>query len=240
MSISRVLIDVIILAGGLGTRLRPLIHDVPKPLAPVRGRPFLDILLEQLDGFGQIQGVVLAIGFKADHIINTYRERDCYSFDIRFAVEDVPLGTGGAIKNALSYTTSSDVLIMNGDSFVEFDLSDFLKMHEECAADITFLVTEVPDVNRYSSVNVDTVTSRITQISKKGEARGTGFINAGCYLLKRSIFDQIPNAQNVSFEDQILPLLLHNAYARVVKGKFIDIGTPESYTTANSNNFWNR
>lgn len=234
------MIDVIILAGGKGTRLRPLVSDVPKPLALVKGVPFLDILLEQLDRFGGIRKVVLAIGYKADQIINTYREANRYSYNIEFALENVPLGTGGGIKNAMSHTTSSNVLIMNGDSFIDFELSGLQALHEEHLADITLLATEVPDVGRYSAVDMDPATSRIMQISEKGVAEGAGLINAGCYLLKRGVVEQIPNEQNVSFEDKILPLLLTNAYAQVVKGKFIDIGMPESYMIANSNDFWNK
>lgn len=240
MNDSRVLMDAIILAGGMGTRLRPLISDVPKPLALVKGRPFLDILLEQLDRFNQIQQVVLAIGYKADQIIDTYRGTNRYNYNIGFALEHVPLGTGGGIKNAMLQTTSSNVLIMNGDSFMDFELSGLRSLHEEHSADITLLVTEAPDVGRYSAVHVDPATSRIMQISEKGAAEGPGFINAGCYILKRSIMDQIQDGQNVSFEDQILPLLLPNAYAQVVKGRFIDIGIPEAYIIANSNDFWNQ
>ena len=240
MSNSHAAIDAIILAGGMGTRLRSLISDVPKPLALVKGRPFLDILLEQLDRFGKIRKVVLAIGYKADQIVNAYREANRYNYNIEFALEHVPLGTGGGIKNAMPHTTSSNVLIMNGDSFMDFELSGLQALHEEHLADITLLVTEVPDVGRYSAVHVDSATSRIMRISEKGAAEGSGLINAGCYLLKRGVIDQIPNEQNISFEDQILPLLLSNAYAQVVKGKFIDIGIPESYMIANSNDFWNQ
>lgn len=232
-------IDVIILAGGLGTRLRQIVRDVPKPLAPINGRPFLDMLLDQLDGFGQIRKVVLAIGYKADHIVSRY-SANSHRFNMHFSIETVPLGTGGAIKKAISHVESDDVLVMNGDSFTEFDLSGLRRLHEENVADITFLITEVPEVGRYSSVHVDPATQRVIQVSKKGAVRGAGFINAGCYLLKRRIFDRVPDAQALSFEDQILPSLLSNAYALTTRGKFIDIGTPESYMVANSDSFWNR
>ena len=240
MSNSRGTMDAIILAGGMGTRLRSLITDVPKPLALVKGRPFLDILLEQLNRSGKIRKVVLAIGYKADQIVNAYCKDNRYSYNIDFAFEHVPLGTGGGIKNAMSHTTSSNVLIMNGDSFIDFELSELQTLHEEHLADISLLVTEVPDVGRYSAVHVDPATSRIMRISEKGAAEGSGLINAGCYLIERSLINQIPSAQNVSFEDQILPLLLSNAYAQVVKKKFIDIGLPETYMIANSDDFWNQ
>lgn len=232
-------LDVIILAGGLGTRLRPIVRDVPKPLAPINGRPFLDMLLDQLDGFRQIRKVVLAIGYKADRIVSKYREDGCYRFNIQFSIETVPLGTGGAIKKAISHVESDDVLVMNGDTFAEFNLSDLRRLHEENVADITFLITEVPEVGRYSSVHVDSATQRVMQISKKASERGAGLINAGCYLLKKRIFDSVPDAQTLSFEDQILPSLLSSAYALTTRGKFIDIGTPESYSMANSDSFWN-
>lgn len=231
-------IDAVILAGGFGTRLRPIIRDMPKPLAPVNGYPFLDMLLGQLHEFRQIRRVILAVGYMADKIVSRYRENKNYGFDIQFSTEAIPLGTGGAIKKAISLTESDDILVMNGDSFCEYDFSALRQLHEERAADITFVVTEVPEAARYSLMSVDPATRRVTLISSKASRKGAGFINAGCYLLKRRIFDKVPDAQALSFEDHILPSLLSNAYALTVCGKFIDIGTPESYMLAKSDSFW--
>lgn len=231
-------IDVIVLAGGLGTRLRSVVSDVPKPLALINNRPFLDLLFEQLNNFNQVRSVILAIGYKAEHIIKQYENNSNYNFEIQFSLENSPLGTGGAIKKAISKITSDDILVMNGDSFVDFDLNEFRLLHDSKNADITFLVQKVDQADRYSTVEFDSSNRKIKSISKKSEIKGEGYINAGCYLLRKNIFDTVSNDQNLSFEDEIFPDLLGNAYCMEVNGKFIDIGTPESYSTANTDKFW--
>ena len=225
--------DAIILAGGLGTRLKPVLSAVPKPLAPIGERPFLDILLKQLNPFKQIKKVILAIGYKAELIIQRYQGSHEYHFKIDFSVEDAPLGTGGAIKHALPLTTYDEVLILNGDSYVEFDLTDLHRTHIENKASLTLVAVKVNDSERYGSVDIDLSTMRIIQFGEKQKTSGAGFINAGCYLLEKRILDRIPEKQNISFEKQILPTLLEKRmYAKISKGKFIDIGTPESFFSA--------
>ncbi|RKZ90985.1 MAG: D-glycero-D-manno-heptose 1-phosphate guanosyltransferase [Candidatus Parabeggiatoa sp. nov. 1] len=230
--------DAIILAGGLGTRLKPVVSEVPKPLAPIGDRPFLDLLLQQLDSFEQIEKVILAISYKAELIQQHYQGNDKYHFEIDFSIEDVPLGTGGAIKHALPFTTSNEVLILNGDSFVEFDLTDLHQTHIENKANLTLVAVKVNDTERYGSVDIDMSTMRIAQFSEKQKTNGVGFINAGCYLLKKCLFNDITEGQKVSFEKQILPSLVEKkAYAQISTGKFIDIGTPKTYQQANSGYF---
>ena len=224
-------IDTIILAGGLGTRLRQAVPDLPKPLAPVNGRPFLDILLRQLAAFAGIRKVVLAIGYKAEVIKTHYQGNHGHRFDLEFCVENVPMGTGGAILQALPFTGSRDVLVMNGDSYIDFDLERLLATHSERAAEVTMVVTEVEDTARFGSIKLDTSSSRVVEFVEKGSGGGRGFINAGCYLLARKVFEREP-LQPVSFEKDILPRHLHSTYAQVARGKFIDIGVPESYRFA--------
>ncbi len=225
--------DAIILAGGLGTRLKPAISAVPKPLAPIGKLPFLDILLKQLNPFKQINKVILAIGYKAELIIQRYQGSYKYHFEIDFSIENAPLGTGGAIKHALPHTTSDEVLILNGDSYVEFDLTNLQKTHIKNKASLTLVTVKVNDTERYGSVDIDMSTMRITQFSEKQKAKGAGFINAGCYLLEKRLFDHIPGKRNISFEKRILPTFLEKRiYAKISKGKFIDIGTPESFFSA--------
>jgi D-glycero-alpha-D-manno-heptose 1-phosphate guanylyltransferase len=122
-------IDSIILAGGLGTRLREVVPDLPKPMVSINGKPFLDLILSLLNKCGSIERVILAVGYMADKIIERYEKSSQYSFEILFSVEEKLLGTGGAIKNALKYTETIMFLCLNGDSFVEVDFYDLLKKH---------------------------------------------------------------------------------------------------------------
>ena len=225
-------LDAIVLAGGLGTRLRAAVSDVPKVMAPVGGRPFLDILLSQLKDFGQIRKVVLAVGYQRDLIINRYRGTTAYPFDIDFSAEESPLGTGGAIKQALPRTESDSILVLNGDSFVDFDLTVLRQFHEGRESGVTVVVVEVEDTARYGSVEIDDQTLKIARFSEKNSSGGRGLVNAGCYMLDRDVVDSFPAGNPVSFEKDVLPSLLPRAYAHVAKGKFIDIGTPQSYDQA--------
>ena len=224
-------IDAIILAGGQGTRLRTVVSDLPKPLAPIDGKPFLDILLTQLSDFERVRRVVLAVGYKADLIEARYRNSGDFGFRIEFSVERTPLGTGGALLQALPLTKSADVLVLNGDSYVDFDLSALAEAHARRNAAVTMVVVEVEDTSRFGSVQLDTSDDRVLGFAEKSGSQGRGVINAGCYLLARSAFAHLPAAPT-SFEREILPAQLKSTYAHVVNGKFIDIGVPESYSLA--------
>jgi NDP-sugar pyrophosphorylase family protein len=220
--------DAVILAGGFGTRLKEVVPDVPKPLAPINGRPFLDILLHQLGRSGIIRKVILAVGYKAEVIQSRYSAIQNYSFGIEFSVEHVPMGTGGAICQALALTESTDVLVMNGDSYVEYDLDELARRHKENAAKVTMVVTEVDDARRFGSVKLDKSNSKILEFVEKTGSQGRGFVNAGCYMLMRSAFAGLPTVP-CSFETAILPQYLGSIYALIAKGRFIDIGIPGSY-----------
>ncbi len=226
--------DAIVLVGGSGTRLRPVVSDVPKPLAPIEGRPFLDILLAQLDRFETIRKVVLAVGYKAEKIIEHYRGCKIYRFGVAFSTEEYPLGTGGAIKKALSLTSSAQVLILNGDSYVEFDLTELNEAHLAHNAIATLTVAKVNNISRYGSVQFDMPTMRIVRFEEKGRTQGEGWINAGCYLADRRVFDAFEIGKPISLEQEILPSLVpeETIFAHMSTGMFIDIGTPESYEMA--------
>ena len=224
--------DAIILAGGKGTRLSDVVNNVPKPVAPVNGRPFLDILLSQLNSFSFIKNVVLAIGYKSEVIIDRYKNCQNYNFKIIFSIENKLLGTGGAIKNALALTDTDDVLILNGDSYVEVAIEDLLKFHKNKNALLTIVLKEVDNADRYGSIEIDDK-KRIISFKEKSSAKKSALINAGMYISKRTLLNSIEDVREISFEKEILPeLIRNNVYGYVVKGKFIDIGVPESYRIA--------
>lgn len=225
-------LDAIILAGGKGTRLRSVVSDIPKPLAPINGKPFLDILLSQLDGSGCANKVVLAVGYKSEIVIDRYKDCKEYKFKILFSLEKELLGTGGAIKKAMQLTKSEDVLVLNGDSYAEVDIRDAIKYHIENNASMTVVLKEVDNVGRFGSVKLDGE-NRITAFEEKKDTVNPGLINAGIYLMKRKLFDNVQEDKVVSLEREILPELINKGiYGYIAGGKFIDIGIPETYMSS--------
>jgi len=221
--------DAIILAGGLGTRLRDTVPELPKALAPIQSRPFLDLLLDKLEALPSIQSIILALGFRADQIQERYRQ-DLHP-RVRFSIEDQPLGTGGAVRLALQQATSEQQVILNGDSYLDFDWTALKAAHEQHPEDATLCVTQVPNVGRYGQV--ETSKGRVIRFHEKSGEHKPGLINAGVYMAPTSLLmGQIP-PHSSSFEHDVLPKWIPNRlYAHCVEGKFIDIGTPESYSTA--------
>lgn len=220
-------IDVVVLAGGLGTRISPVLKDTPKILAPIGGRPYLDFLLAWLKSFGAkrvIFGLGHLAGAVSDYLINNPPEGiECVSI-----IENKPLGTAGAITNVRSEVKSNPVLIMNGDSFVDADLCQFVAGHK---GEASVLCTEVADARRYGTVKL-TDNNHIVAFQEKAENAGAGLINAGIYLFSPDILDEIaacgPSLENDFFQKQPAGRLaaMSGAYT------FLDIGTPEDLARA--------
>ena len=232
-------LDVIILAGGLGTRLQQTVPDLPKPLAPINEKPFLDILLAFLNRWDFIETVVIAVGYMADKVIQRYKDTDLYNFKVCFSIEERLLGTGGAIKQALQHTATNDVLCLNGDSFIEIGLGDLYKTYMKIDPVMMIVVKEVEDVSRFGAVKLDD-DKRIVFFQEKSTEGSAleypqGYINAGMYLFKTSLFDNIDNGRAISLEKELMPeFIKQGIYAYPAYGKFIDIGTPESYARAST------
>lgn len=221
--------ESIILAGGRGTRLSSVVPDLPKPMAPVCGKPFLDYLLQRLAAQG-IERVCLSVGYLAHKIQDFYGD-SFHGMALVYSVEDSPLGTGGAIRAALNYTSSDDVLILNGDTIAEIDLQAMAAVHKASESVITMALIRVPNTERYGAVQVNEGT--VAGFLEKGTI-GPGLINAGCYLIKRSIFDPFQLPASFSFEQEILTrqLVRLKPAAFLSNGYFIDIGIPEDYQRA--------
>lgn len=230
-------IDAIILAGGEGKRLRGLIKEIPKPLAMVDGKPFLDILLAQLNKCNCINRLILAVGYKAERIVEKYKDCSAYNFDIGFSIEEKLLGTGGGMKKAIGHTETKNILAMNGDSYTEVDMEDLIKTHRRNNSKLTIVLLKVKDAGRYGTVRINSH-SRVTCFQEKRGVNEAGLINAGIYLLKRDIFDTIEQDRVISMEKELLPAFVRNFQNRVrgyiVRGKFIDIGVPETYKMADA------
>jgi NDP-sugar pyrophosphorylase family protein len=220
----------VILAGGLGTRLRESVSDRPKVMAEVCGKPFINYLLDQLNNAG-FKKSVLCTGYMADYVEESLK--DAYqNLTICYSRESKSLGTGGALSLAKQYLKGSHVLIMNGDSYIEFNMHDFLNHHIQQNALVSILATEIEDIARFGSIEV-TENNEITNFSEKGDKSGQGLINAGVYLMKIEAFDMLPVEVPCSLEIQFFPTLVGKGLcAYPINGRFIDIGTPESYIEA--------
>jgi D-glycero-alpha-D-manno-heptose 1-phosphate guanylyltransferase len=219
-----------ILCGGLGTRLRPLLADRPKSMALIAGIPFLQLLIEKLkcEGFDQ---VILGTGYMAEKIESHFGRGNHLALRISYSREDKPLGTGGAVKLAEPYI-SDPVLILNGDSYVDWSLVPMLELLTAKDAVAVMVVQAVADVSRYGSVALD-CDSRITHFIEKGICAGPGLINAGVYLLRKKVVRDLPTARTISLEKDVFPRLLdRKVYGLVCTGPFIDIGIPDDFRRA--------
>ena len=223
--------EAIVLAGGLGTRLRSVVADLPKAMAPVAGRPFLEHLLDDLVDAG-FASVVLAIGYRAEAIREHFRDR-YRGLPLAYSIEGQPLGTGGAIRLAMNRASSPEVFVVNGDTFIEVDYSGMLAAHRRASAALTIAVHEVSDAARYGALVI--AGERVQGFFEKGRA-GPGWINAGVYLLARTLLDDVALPTAFSFEsDYLVPNVADlKPLAFPTEGLFIDIGVPEDYTRAQS------
>ena len=225
--------EAIILAGGRGTRLQGVVSGVPKPLAPVQGRPFLAWLLDLLARQG-MRRVVLATGYKAEMVHAAIGEH-WQGMRIDYAVESSPLGTGGAIAQALQRIEGEDAFVLNGDTYLELDYARFAAAMRAQHAALGMVLAQVPDVSRYGAVH--RVDERVTGFSEKGGS-GAGWINAGVYWLPRSLpLRAVTHA--FSFEDTVLRAAAAQGTlsAYTASAAFIDIGVPEDFQRAQTWHF---
>ena len=223
-------IDVIILAGGMGTRLKSVVPDKPKVLASVAGRPFLSILLDQISRTG-FNRVILCTGYMADQVEAEFGA-EYNGLSLIYSREEILLGTGGALRNAMPLISSETIMVMNGDSFIDADLSAFLRWFTVKGCDAALVLTKMNNASRYGLLHAD-VNGLITSFHEKNAENGAGWINAGVYLLKKTVVETIPHGEAFSLEREFFPSLAgRELYGYCSEGKFIDIGLPESYATA--------
>ena len=222
--------EVIVLAGGLGTRLGELTRKVPKPMLDVSGRPFLAYIFEYLS-WCSASKVVLSVGYQWD-VIKSYFGNSFNDIRVEYSVEQEPLGTGGAILKALELVDASDVLILNGDTLAAVDLRGFHHRHFESKSLFSMAVTSLPDVSRYGRVffSDDLI---ISGFGEK-ESGGTGWINCGAYLLNKALLNEYQFGEAFSFENDLLSKYVQRIRAQAFpfEGYFLDIGIPSDYERA--------
>jgi D-glycero-alpha-D-manno-heptose 1-phosphate guanylyltransferase len=220
----------IILAGGLGTRLRSVVNDLPKCMAPVAGHPFLKYVMDEL----MLQGVthfILSVGYKREAIIE-FVNKTYPSGNIEFAIEEEPLGTGGAIKLSAALSKEQDCFVLNGDTIFKVDLSGLSNTHNSIKADCTLSLKPMKKFDRYGAVETD-ITNRIISFNEK-QFYNDGLINGGVYALNTASFLSEALPQKFSFEKDYLEQFYkeRKLYGFQSESYFIDIGIPEDYERA--------
>lgn len=220
----------VVLAGGLGTRLRTVVADRSKVVAEVNGRPFLYYIFDQLANAG-IRKVILCTGYLAENVRellgDTYK-----TLSLSYSAEDKPLGTGGALRLALPLLGSDPVLVMNGDSYCDINLAEFASEHSSNLSKSSLALTTVPDISRYGAVTIN-ADKKVCRFEEKGARTGAGLINAGIYLLSQEIISTLPSGVSISLERDVFPELIRDGFhSFTCSGRFIDIGVPADYISA--------
>jgi D-glycero-alpha-D-manno-heptose 1-phosphate guanylyltransferase len=220
--------EAIVLAGGFGTRLREVVPDFPKPMAPVAGRPFLEILLSALAQKGFTR-VVLSLGFMSEKIIAHFGD-NYEGMELVHEVESQPLGTGGAIRAALARCLADHAFVFNGDTYLDIEVDEIERLWQTNRHPV-IVVREVPDTMRFGRVEIRD--GRINAFLEKGKS-GAGLINAGCYVLPTQALDAFSLGLPFSLETEYFIKRLHHIRfdGFVTHGRFIDIGVPNDYALA--------
>jgi D-glycero-alpha-D-manno-heptose 1-phosphate guanylyltransferase len=221
--------EAIILAGGLGTRLKYLLNDLPKPMADIKGYPFLHFIFKYLTT-QQINSVILSVGYKHESIQNYFKD-NYLGIKIQYVIEDSPLGTGGAIKKALEKTID-EVVIINGDTFFPISIKQLQYDYNASKADLQISLKPMIDFDRYGTVEINNEKIITSFIEKKYCKQG--LINGGIYYTSKDLIEKLPAKEKFSFENDFMQVENKNfkQCASVFENYFIDIGIPEDYTRA--------
>lgn len=222
--------EAIILAGGLGTRLRSVIKDIPKPMAEISGKPFLAYLIDFL-GKQKIKRVILSVGYKFE-VIKDFFGNKYKDIDIYYAIEEISLGTGGAIKNALPGVYGDEVFVINGDTFFDINLKDFYNLHKSRNSKLSMALKYMNFTDRYGTVEIDE-NNKIIAFHEKTQKYNV-LINGGIYLLNKIFFNYLATQNRFSFEKDFLEKYYrdYEFYGFPFDKYFIDIGVPEDYNKA--------
>jgi len=228
-------VEAVVLVGGKGTRLRPLTLSAPKPMLPTAGVPFLEHLLSRIRAVG-ITHVVLGTSYKAEVFQDHFGDGAKLGLELEYVVEDVPLDTAGAIRNVAHKLRERDVMVFNGDILSGVDLHGIVETHRTSEADVTLHLVKVDDPRRFGCVPTDDE-GRVTAFLEKTENPPTDQINAGCYVFRREVVNEIPEGRPVSVERETFPGLLERGarvQGHVDATYWLDLGTPAAFVQGSS------
>jgi len=216
----------VILAGGAGERLRSVVNDLPKPMAPINGKPFLEFLLLQLLKW-DIREIVISVGYKKEIIKSYFKDGKNFNVQIEYCDEETPLGTGGALKKCAGLIIDDNFIATNGDSFLDINFNELVSFHTKSKALSTLGLISVDNSARYGNVEIDK-NGVILKFAEK-QSVDSGYINGGVYVISKKLIDAIPDGK-VSLENDVLPLFINkNIFGMIVNGFFVDMGIPETY-----------
>ena len=226
--------EAILLCGGLGTRLRSVVSDRPKPMADIAGKPFLHYLVKMLSESG-VKHLIFALGYMGEQIEAYFQSGEDYGLSISYSYEDSPLGTGGAIRNALSNVSGENVLVLNADTYFHTDYESLLREQLKNKSAMTIAGRKIEDISRYGAILKDE-SGRILRWNEKMssdqvETPRPGEINGGIYVMQKSLIEKIPEGKQ-SLENDCIPAWLEDGlYLQAIPsdGYFMDIGIPEDY-----------
>ena len=220
--------QAVLLAGGLGTRLKSVVNDRPKPMALIEGKPFMEYVVHELSRHG-ITEIIFAVGYKGSMVEEYFQDGKKFGVTVSYAYEEELLGTAGAIKNAGRFITEDFFYVLNADTFYQIDYSRLLTIRQEKDLEMALVLRQVPDVSRYGrAVLTD---GMLTAFNEKTKEAVSGTINGGIYLMNRNLLKEIPEGK-VSLENEMIPRWLSEGRRLggfVNDGYFIDIGIPEAY-----------
>ncbi len=234
--------QAVIIAGGKGTRLRPLTYGCPKPMLPLVDRPFLEWMINRCRE-ADVCDILLNVQYQARQVIDYFGDGDRFGVTIRYIEESTPLDTAGAIKLAEPYFTGESLIVFNADILTNLDLAALIKFHKDTQADATLTLTRVPDITPFGLVEINTQNQQVQAFREKPNAeqavqflaQGIDTINAGTYVLEPKIFDVYPSGEPLSFERKVFPNILERGLKMmgfVSDGYWMDMGTPAKYYQA--------
>ncbi|MDO4294767.1 MAG: nucleotidyltransferase family protein [bacterium] len=220
--------QAILLAGGLGTRLRSVVNDRPKPMALAKGKPFMEYLIHELAKQG-ITEIIFAVGYKGSMVEDYFKDGASFGLQISYAYEEELLGTAGAIKNAGRFVHDESFLVLNADTFYLFSYEKLWQLAAKEQTDMALVLREVEDISRYGEAQL--LGNRLVGFNEKTSEKRAGTINGGIYWMSRRLLDEIPDGK-VSLENEMIPRWMKEGKkigGLVHDGYFIDIGIPEDY-----------
>lgn len=221
--------QAILLAGGLGTRLRSVVSDRPKPMALIQSKPFMEYVVMELKNQG-IQEIIFAVGYKGSMVEEYFGNGEAFGFLASYAYEETLLGTAGAIRNGAKFVTEPQVLVLNADTFYRLNYGRLWKLKQENGLDMALVLRQVEDISRYGEAVLD-AGQMLTAFNEKTAEVRSGTINGGVYLLSMDLIQEIPEGK-VSLENEMIPKWMKDGKSLggfVNDGYFIDIGVPEDY-----------
>ena len=228
-------VDILILTGGQGRRLKEITKDTPKPLVDINGQPFLSILIKYLAGFG-CKKIVLCSGYDADYIKQFAAKFKHADIELIVSLEETPLGTAGGVKHAQDFISTQDFIVINGDTFLELDYNNFIEFYFKKRSIALLGMTKLTDRRAYGSIEIGSNNRIVSYQEKVALSKKDSYVSAGVYMFNKIILDVIPLEGPASLEYDVLPKILNLYKNRVhgyyAPGDFVDIGTPKNYYRA--------